>query len=78
MRGLIVGSPHDQHEHDQQQVRQPRHEDLAARSAATWSIDAGVSPSSRMMVFGFHSFSTATITTMQVSELRMSVSSGPM
>ena len=40
--------------------------------------DAGLSPSSRMMVFGFHSLSTATITTMQVSELRMSVSSGPM
>ena len=40
--------------------------------------DAAVSPSSRMMFFGFHSLSTATITTMQVSELRMSVSSGPM
>ena len=28
------------------------------------------------MVFGFHNFSTPTITTMQVSELTMSVSSG--
>ena len=40
--------------------------------------DTGLSPSSRMMFFGFHSLSTATMTTMQVSELRMSVSSGPM
>ena len=40
--------------------------------------DTGLSPSSRMMVFGFHSFSTTTITMMHVSELRMSVSSGPM
>ena len=40
--------------------------------------EAAVSPSSRKMFFGFHSLSTATITTMQVSELRMSVSSGPM
>ena len=30
------------------------------------------------MVFGFQNFSTSTMTTMQVSELRMSVSSGPM
>ena len=37
----------------------------------------GWSPSSRMIVFGFHSLSTTTITMMQVSELRMSVSSGP-
>ena len=41
------------------------------------TVLTGLSPSSRMMVFGFHSFSTATITMMQVSELRMSVSSGP-
>ena len=37
----------------------------------------GWSPSSRMIVLGRHSFSTATMTTMQVSELMMSVSSGP-
>jgi hypothetical protein len=37
----------------------------------------GLSPSRRMMFFGFHSFSTSTITAMQVSELMMSVSSGP-
>jgi hypothetical protein len=41
-------------------------------------IEAGLSPSSRTMFFGFQSFRTATITTMQVSELMMSVSSGPM
>ena len=40
-------------------------------SVASWS------PSSRMIVFGFQSFSTPTITMMHVSELRMSVSSGP-
>src|ERR1043166_8107764 len=39
--------------------------------------DAGLSPSSRMIVFGFQSFSTNTMTTMHVSELAMSVSSGP-
>ena len=33
---------------------------------------------SRMIVFGFQNFSTPTITMMHVSELRMSVSSGPM
>ena len=38
----------------------------------------GLSPSRRMMVFGFQNVITSTITTMQVSELRMSVSSGPM
>ena len=42
------------------------------------TVLTGLSPSSRMMFAGFHSLSTATITMMQVSELRMSVSSGPM
>ena len=37
----------------------------------------GWSPSSRSTVLGFHNFSTKTITPMQVSELMMSVSSGP-
>ena len=32
----------------------------------------------RMIDFGFQNFITSTMTTMQVSELRMSVSSGPM
>jgi len=41
-------------------------------------IDAGWSPSRRTMLAGRHSFSTNTITTMHVSELMMSVSSGPM
>ena len=38
---------------------------------------AGLSPSRRMMVLGVHTLSTITITTMHVSELMMSVSSGP-
>ena len=41
-------------------------------------IVAGLSPSSRKMFFGFQNFSTSTMQPMQVSELRMSVSSGPM
>ena len=50
-------------------------------SPAEWrfmSTAIGLSPSRRMMVFGFQNVITSTITTMQVSELRMSVSSGPM
>ena len=38
----------------------------------------GLSPSRRMIVFGFQNFSTSTMTMMQVSELKMSVNSGPM
>ena len=38
----------------------------------------GRSVSSRRMLAGFQNFSTKTMTTMQVRELRMSVSSGPM
>jgi hypothetical protein len=38
----------------------------------------GVSVSWRRISFGFQTFSTKTITTMHVSELRTSVSSGPM
>ena len=73
----MSASPHSEHEHDEQQVRQPRHEDLARRVLRAATSDAGLSPSSRMMVFGFQNFSTSTMTTMQVSELTMSVSSGP-
>jgi hypothetical protein len=49
-------------------------------SAPEWCFGAtaiGLSPSRRRMFFGFHNFSTSTITAMQVSELMMSVSSGP-
>src|SRR5678815_4459937 len=34
--------------------------------------DTGLSPSRRMMFFGFHRYSTITMTMMQASELRMS------
>src|SRR5262245_36340258 len=37
----------------------------------------GVSFSRRMILFGCHRFSTATMTTMQVSELQMAVRPGP-
>ena len=55
--------------------------DMKRHSPGEWrcmSTDAGLSPSSRRMVLGFHNVMTATMTMMQVSELRMSVSSGPM
>ena len=38
----------------------------------------GLSSGSRRMFLGFHTLSTNTIVTMHASELRMSVSSGPM
>ena len=49
-------------------------------SPAEWCFitsEAGLSPLSRRMVFGFQNFITSTITAMQVNELTMSVSSGP-
>ena len=42
------------------------------------AVVAGLSPSSLKMVVGFQNFNTSTMQPMQLSELRMSVRSGPM
>ena len=77
MRGLIDGSP--QIRTKITSIRYGIHAmKISPPSASSADAVTGWSPSSRMMVRGFHSLSTATITMMQVSELRMSVSSGPM
>jgi hypothetical protein len=58
-----------QHEHHEQQVRQPRDEDFLPGCFFGASV-ASLSPSSRMIVGGFQNFSTSTIAEMQASELR--------
>ena len=75
--GLISASPHEQHEDDQQQVRHQAMNDLAGGVRARIATVAGLSPSRRMIVLRLPQLQHRTMTTMQVSELRMSVSSGP-
>ena len=62
---------------DQQHVRQPCHEDLAGRVLSCQLDRDRLVAFEAHDLFGFHSFSTSTMTPMQVSELMMSVSSGP-
>lgn len=56
-----------------------------SHATITWPVEwpwavavTGLSPSRRKMVRGFQNFNTSTMAPMQLSELRMSVSSGPM
>ena len=65
-----------QHEDHEQDVGQPAPSTRRGGWRRGATAQAG-SPSSRKMVRGFQNFSTSTIAPMQLSELRMSVSSGP-
>src|SRR5215510_5226481 len=74
---FVPGSPHTR-----TNTTSSRYGDHAMKiSLGAWrdvAATIGVSPSSRMMRDGFQTFSTTTMTMMHVSELTMSVSSGPM
>ncbi len=77
MRALVDGSPQASTNTTSSRYGSHAENSWPAVCRFMWA-DTGLSPSSLIVVLGRHSLSTATITTMHVSELRMSVSSGPM
>ena len=74
--GLMSASPHARTNATSSRYGDQARTSSPAECGETCS-DAGLSPSRRRIDFGFQNFMTRTITTMQVSELMMSVNSGP-